>query len=138
MVTQHDTLSEDEYVLRRILNQDNIIDLNLSHPIQRIAFRPTDKDTDGISVFRELFATPEEVAFTGNNPSGYHVIRLPYREILGLGFSIIPNPDISQPNGHSLIPDLHCDLQKSISRALQQSLATLANKNFSDYLVYSP
>lgn len=74
--------------------------------MQALGFRPTDKDTDGISVFRALFVSPDRVASSGKNPKGYYVARLRVSDIIALGLTVIPNPKDEQLPGHALIPEL--------------------------------
>ena len=108
MVTENDAVQDDELVLRRVLNQTDIIDLSLPNPVQRIAFRPTNQDDTGISLFRSLFATPSEIADRGTNPKGYYIVELPVNELMAIGLEIIPDPRDDQPKGHSLVPQLNC------------------------------
>lgn len=98
MTTQHDSIQPSEYVLRRVLNQTSVIDTDLAQPVQRIAFRPTDEDLDGISVFRALFTTAEEVA-AGKSAHGYYVVRIPVNEILALGLTVVPDPQVDTLEG---------------------------------------
>jgi len=82
-------------------------------------------------VFRRLFSTPEEIAASGTNTRGYGVASLRHRDILGLGLSVIPNPQVGQPKGHSLIPEINVeDYKKDYERLknLTSDLAKLASK----------
>lgn len=138
MTTQHDSIQPSEYVLRRVLNQASVIDTDLPQPVQRIAFRPTDEDLDGISVFRALFTTAEEVA-AGKSAHGYYVVRIPVNEILDLGLTVVPDPQVDTLEGHSLIPELTSHTRKTeFSKKKQQQLAGLVNKDIRNRLVYSP
>ena len=74
-------------------------------PVQRVAFAPNQKDTDGISVFRELFITPERIASAGRSSAGYYVARLAVCELLKLGLTVVPDPRENQPPGHALVPE---------------------------------
>ena len=141
VVTENDAVQDDELVLRRVLNQADIIDLSLPKPVQRIAFRPTDQDDTGISIFRSLFATPDEVANRGTNPKGYYIVELPVNELMAIGLEVVPDPRDDQPKGHSLIPKLNClhdVFDKKQSKILQLKLAQIVNKNIISRLVYSP
>lgn len=102
MNSQHDPISDDEFLLRRVLRGD--VDVNLPVPVQREGFRPTTRDIDGISLFRERFVSPSEVANGNKGPTEYYVIRLRASDIRGLGLSILPDVKDDQLPGHSLIP----------------------------------
>lgn len=140
MVTEQDSVEAEEFILRRILNLPNWVDLTLSRPIQGVAFSPTDKDADGISVFREQFTTPEAVAKTGANPAGYYVARLQASELIGLGLSITPDPlpPDSGPRGHALVPEMCSGMDKPNERALRAKLVLLINLDWQNRIVYTP
>jgi len=143
VINQDDELGTDEYVFRRVLNRPDIIDLSLREPLQRSAFRPTNDDVYGISVFRELFTSAEELISLGNSESGYYVVRLPVQDILNAGLQIIPDPQEGQPLGHALIPsitvqDYKNKQAKNISRLNQKKLSDIVNKNVKSRIVLSP
>ena len=135
--TQNDPVKRDEYVLRRIPNNPDWYVASLPIQIQRVAFAPNAKDTDGLSIFRELFVTPERVAHAGRNPAGYYVARLAVSKLLELGLSVVPDPRADEPPGHALIPEMsHAAAKnsKTKSREVQLQLAKLA----SSAIVYTP
>lgn len=131
--SQDEPLAKNEVVLRRALNGEHI---NYDLPIVRVtpqAFRPTKKDVDGVSVFRRLFSTPEEVAASGLSIRGYSVASLKRRDILKLGLSVIPDPQEDQLMGHSLIPEINTEDYKRSNdyerlKNLTSELAKLASK----------
>ena len=104
---EHDSVSQDEKVLRRILKNPEYYKPGLPIPIQYRAFYPTKEDEDGLSLFRELFTTAGDVA-KGKNPKGYAVARLLVAAINELDLTVLPDPQ-PQPElpGHSLIPELN-------------------------------
>jgi hypothetical protein len=135
--TQYDPITPDEYVLRRILNKFDRYDPSLAIPVQRYAFAPNEKDRDGLSVFRELFVTPEGVARTGPNSAGYYVARLAVSELLKLGLTVVPDPLEDAPPGHAMVPELSFAAvrnAKTTSKEIQFQLAMLA----STAIVYEP
>ncbi|TAJ91387.1 MAG: hypothetical protein EPO31_14355 [Gammaproteobacteria bacterium] len=141
MVSPNDIPIDVEYVLRRIPNQIDYIKLTLSRPVTRLAFRPNNRDTGGISLFRELFTTALDLARSGQCETGYYVIRLQVREITSIGLTLVPDPKDDQLSGHCLIPELECEyklLDKQSSKQKQQALADITNNNFQTRLVYSP
>lgn len=143
MVTESDSIQPDEMLLRRVLNQPNVIDFNLKHPLQRLAFRPTNNDIDGLSLFRKLFTTPEKIAMTGTNPSGYYIFEIAAQDIFSIGLTIVPDPQPGQPSGHALIPEIN-SLSRSdreaerISKKHQQALVDIVNRNIEAALAYNP
>ena len=135
MRDQRDPVSDDEYVLRRILS--DYYDPSLRDPVHSQGFYPTKNDTNGISVFRDLFVTPDLVANSGKNPKGYYVARLRVSEIRALGLTVIPDPKDDQLPGHALIPKL-CIIEyaknKNDIKFLMHKLATLAGNE----IVFEP
>lgn len=130
---EHDPVSPDEHVLRRIFIRH--FDSALGEPIQRVAFQPNNNDTHGISVFRELFVTPAEVAQKGpKDPSEYYVVRLLAADVFTLGLSILPDPQGDQPPGHAVIPELNPKMDQKRSKELQRGLAKLGGRN----IAYEP
>ena len=132
MTNQADPITPDEKVLRRIANNKDWIDFNLPTPIQRAAFQPYPRDTDGISLFRELFVTPQQVATARENSTGYYISRLDVSSITPLGLTVIPNPIEDQLPGHSLIPELSFSeykKNKNKTKEIQLKLARIASEN---------
>ena len=131
MNDQYDLISDDEILLRRVVREYVNVDLPL--PVQREGFRPTKRDIDGISLFRERFVSPSDVANGNRGPTGYYVVRLRASNIRELGLNILPNVKDDQLPGHSLIPEINYPAMKndkSKSKELQRMLAKLANGNF--------
>lgn len=119
-----------ERVFRRILKA--YYDASLAQPIQRVSFVPNKSDDDGLSLFREAFTSAAEVAAKGPNAKGYVVARLLVQDIVGLGLSVVPAPDETQPRGHCLIPELTIEFHKTgknKAKELEQSLAELAGRD---------
>ena len=48
----------------------------LATPVLRLAFQPTKRDVDGLSVCREKFITATQLAAVGRTPGAYYVARL--------------------------------------------------------------
>jgi hypothetical protein len=129
--TERDPVTPDEYVLRRIPNLPDWIDESLAQPVQRLAFQPNQRDTKGLSVFRELFVTPAAVAAAGRIGQGYYVVRLLVKDLLSLELSVVADPQEDQLRGHALIPELSSALssaRKAASKILQRELAKLASE----------
>src|SRR3954465_15675137 len=99
-------VDDDEYVLRLI--HPVYYKASLPLPIQPEAFRPTARDTTGLSVFRLRFATPQDallVVVEAKRPL-YYVSRLSVRDLLRLGLRVTPDPIAVAP-GHALMPELN-------------------------------
>ncbi len=108
MPTQCDPVSPDEFVYRRIPGGNpSFYNPRKSRPVTVGAFSPSDLDTDGLSVFRALFTTPDEVARLNSKPYSFYIARLRVSDILELGVSVIPDPLPDPPFGHSLIPEMN-------------------------------
>jgi hypothetical protein len=105
-MSECDPIEEQEYVYRRILRQ--YYQSNLAIPVQREAFRPTQSDLTGVSVFRARFARPEDtlVNVKPDRIRDYYVCQLPVRELRPLGLSVVPEPIPGGPAGHAIIPEL--------------------------------
>jgi len=103
---EDDPVTQDEYILRRILNRKDFIDLSLTYPVARAAVSPTESDDRGISVFRQEFVTAQQVAEAGNSESGYYIAKLLVSNLINIGLSVEPNPLEGELPGHALIPEL--------------------------------
>jgi hypothetical protein len=116
-----------EYVLRRI-HKDNF-DATLRIPFRPASFKPTESDQDGLSVYRERFVSPFEVAATGRTPGAYYVVRLAVQDLQRLNLSVVPTP--GPLPGHAVIPELNrgfYEKEKQRSRDLQLELSRLASQ----------
>ena len=129
MKSENDPVSKDEFVLRRI--HKNHFNPALRLPVIRFAFRPTPKDKTGLSVFRQLFVAPSELAATGRKPGEYYIARLSVRDVIDqLGLSVAPDPDEKQPRGHALIPELHAsNAGQPRAKEVQLMLVKLASRS---------
>lgn len=135
MTDQSDPVSGDEYILRRVphIPQNPWIFPDSPQPVDKLAFRPTDDDEGGISVFRELFVSAEEIAARNREGKGKEcwVLRIRVSDLLGFPISVEVVPDPLEGDGlpgHSLIPQLNTDLRKNNRRTcgdLQQRIASV-------------
>ena len=142
-VTEYDQISDQEIVLRKALIQTvsdgkttKYYREDLSSPIQKEVFRPTQRDIDGISVFREHFTTALDLVtkLPGERraPSEYLVLRIPVEAIRAMMLSVVPTPNEDTLPGHSEIPELNAQTRKRQRRALQQVLANWVNQHIDD------
>lgn len=130
-------VSPDEFILRRIPNLQNYINLELAMSVTRAAFGPSSDDIDGLSVYREEFVSARQVAEAGNNPAGYYVVRLQAQDILNLGVQLIQDPKVGQLPGHTLIPELSKDGKKAERKRYKEVTQKLAVLG-SGEIIYSP
>lgn len=83
------------------------------------AFTPNkNRDPDGMSFYREDFATPEQVASDNPPFAGARVARIPVQLLIDLGLSdIVPDPHIEEnrPAGHVYVPGLRFVEKKTLS-----------------------
>jgi hypothetical protein len=117
----------DEFVLRRI--HKSYFDSRLPLPIQPVAFKPTESDVDGLSVFRERFVSPAEVAAAGRTPGAYHVARLAVRDLQALRLTVVPSP--GELPGHAVLAELNrafYEQDRAGAKLLQAALAKLASQ----------
>jgi hypothetical protein len=122
-----------ESVFRRIPIIPNSYDPSLATPVGALAFRPTDDDVDGISLYRELFVSAQDVARSARKPASFYVVaRLNAAEILALDVRLVPTP--GNLPGHVSIPEInkkdYADKAKKLRIVeLNRYLAVLASKD---------
>ena len=98
-------VDDREFVYRRI--HPRFYDPALAVPVLLEAFRPNRNDTTGLSVFRASFARPQDCLPPDPAKAvGYLVARLAVSDLRNLGLSIQPEPILSGPTGHAVIPEL--------------------------------
>jgi hypothetical protein len=127
MSDQEAPIEGNEYLLRRI--HKSHFDKSLPIPIQPVAFKPTDSDEDGLSVFRERFTSAIEVARSGRAVDSYYVVRLPVGSLLDLGLTVKPTP--GDLPGHAVIVELNRQAYTSNKKQVkdwQLALARLASQ----------
>lgn len=138
MKDESDPVSPDEFILRRIPNLPNYINLSLPIPVTNAGFSPTNDDVDGLSVYREKFVTAKEIAEAGRSDAGYYVVRFKAEDLLNLGMTLDPDPQEGELSGHTLIPELSQTAKiqdKKKYRELALKIARLASEKD---IIYSP
>jgi hypothetical protein len=103
--TERDPVSPDEWLLRRVPRAADYFDPAGKVPLSPLAFASVKQDTDGISLFRELFTSARALSATGRKPP-YYVVRIRASDVNALALSLQPSPDAEQPEGHVVIPEL--------------------------------
>ncbi len=127
----------DEVLLRTVPNSIGFYTQTMEHwAINPNAFEPAQDDVDGISLFREDFITSEDLASISTHHNGVRVARVIAKECTDLHLSLNPDPDDSQPPGHTVIPEMpfvrkgpHNKAQRQNIKDLAQKLAQVASKN---------
>jgi hypothetical protein len=134
MTPEASRAAAEEFVLRRI--HRNHVDAGPPPVVGFTAFRPTMEDTNGLSVYRDQFISPREVASGGRKPGEYYVVRLPVRALHDLGLTVVGDEQADAPAGHALLPELSldaCQKDKVRLRAIQVRLAELASQHVVHY-----
>jgi len=123
-------VDDGEFVYRRIHRQH--FQPGIPSCVLVTAFRPTDDDKSGLSVFRQRFVQPVDTLLSVKEEKrkDHYVARLAVADLRKLGLSVVPDPDPLGPHGHSLIPELttqayHADKRRW--KDLQEELAKLAS-----------
>ncbi len=123
---EQDPVDDSEFVYRRIPRA--YYDATLAIPVQREAFRPTENDTTGLSVFRAQFAHPLDTLATVDpaKAKDYYVARLSVRDLRKLGLTVAPNPLADGPPGHAIIPELKWSAYQANKQTMKPILVELA------------
>lgn len=130
LADETEPVDPSEHLLRRI--HRNAISLGM---ITTASFRPNERDTDGLSFFRDGLTTAEAVAAAAKSPGDNFVVRLPAAAVLAITMDVgglEPAEMIGQPPGHCLVPQLTPDLKrtnKAVYRNIVKRLADLAQRD---------
>jgi len=108
MMEDGEVLGSNEYVLRLV----HCTQIRPDGSLSRGAFTPTQHDTDGLSVYRELSqggVTPEQLKFGARNPSNeYVVVRISVRDLEEcFGLRVVTKEDADGLSGHCVIPEFN-------------------------------
>jgi hypothetical protein len=123
-------------VLRTIPSRVSYYDCTLPDPVNRFAFEPAKRDTDGLSLFRLDFISARNLARRSKNKNGVYVARLRVRDIVTEGFTVEPKIDPDIP-GHVVVPELSYANYKKNKAQLQDRVLALA-KLAGQEIVVSP
>jgi hypothetical protein len=106
--TENDPLSDDEFVLRTI--HKNQYKSGRPFPVASAQCQPHPTDKDGLSVYRECFVSPRDLAMWGAKGGNYYVARVSVAVLRAPPFNLTidptPDPDPTRPRGHSSIREL--------------------------------
>lgn len=115
-----------EEILRRVACAYYVEETRQVH---RLAFRPTEHDSTGISVYRHMLTSARAVAEAAPKPT--YVAGVSVKRILELSLQVLPDPCPPLP-GHSIIPELNCrdycdPEKKKLMKEWQTDLALAAS-----------
>lgn len=108
-----DPVGPGERVLRRFTRER---DYAPGEPLDIAAFSPNANDVDGLSVFRQGFATPQEVGEAGTGIGPYAVAGMVVSALNAIGVSVVSDPQCDELPGHSLMPELGVAARKNNKR----------------------
>ena len=96
------------------------------------AFRAMERDTDGLSLFREDFTTRKSLIKTSKK--GARVAHITARQFHKLELQLRASPDQAQLPGHTLVPDMRFVKSETTEakrkrKALEVQLAQFATEN---------
>lgn len=123
---ERDPVDESEYVYRRIPRA--YYDSHLPIAVQGQAFRPSQSDTTGLSVFRAAFAQPTDTLVNVDpaKVKDYYVARISVGALKKLGLSVDPDVLPDGPSGHAIVPELSWPAYQANKQALKPVLVELA------------
>ena len=99
-----DPIGDDELLLRRIPASQNWVKTDTLH-VDPLAFRPSERDTSGLSLGRAKYDTPVQEAAKGAHGRQFFVAVLSVSRMRQAGVQVVAKPLASDP-GHAEIPDL--------------------------------
>jgi hypothetical protein len=123
---EHQPVAANEFVYRRI--HRIYYTAGLLMPIQAAAFRPSQQDTTGLSVFRAAFLQPADTLANlgASKRNEYYVARIAVQDLYQLGLTVVPEPDPAGPPGHAVIPELGWQAYQGSKQRLKQVQVELA------------
>jgi len=103
-----EAVSDDEWLLRRV---PEVWGPSPSTPFPSLdAFKPhRDRDTTGLSLYREKYIPVRELVLRGGGKRAYWVARVRAHEVRQTGLSIQPRPNDVDGPGHVEIPEMRSD-----------------------------
>lgn len=126
MTATEGEIGDSEWLLRRIPEDRGPSN---THPQPTpLAFRPHERDTNGLSLYRERLVLAAEVAQWGAAGKRYFVGRVQTGTIRGLGMTVRIVPDARGRPGHVVIPELNANTRKgSVEEGWQERLAAICD-----------
>lgn len=100
-----DRIADDEIVYRRVLARSDYCIPDSDRPIQWIAYKPSERDSSGISVWRAKYVQPDQAIRTAKSGRSYYLIALKVRDLRQLGAKVVASPE-EGGFGHATITSL--------------------------------
>jgi hypothetical protein len=129
-----DPVSPGECLLRAIPNTADYFKSSMGRwSVDPYAFTPSKKrDPDGLSFYREDFASPKTVARECQHPASARVARIKVAELRALGLTVTPSLD--RLAGHVIVQEMNYGASKDPAtkqkvKSLTIALSQLASKN---------
>ena len=136
-IDETDAVARDELLLRAVPNVRDYYDPDRPKgPFTRQAFSPTQNDVDGLSVYREAFVSPSELAHWMPRKGDYYVVGMPSIVFVDQGLTIVPSPR-DGPKGHCTIPELSHEKVKQ-NRRWAKELGQRLAKQAESAIVFRP
>jgi hypothetical protein len=117
-----DSIADDELLYRRIPVAQDYYDPGKTPPLSPNAYKPHERDIDGLSLERARsaghpeFCDAAECCADGRSPKGYFVAVMRVRDLRQRGIRVNADPLANKP-GHALLPDMNSANRKSDSVA---------------------
>lgn len=103
----NDPVADDELVMRRVSTASMWYDPQASPPLNWLAFKPNQNDTNGVSVWRGKYLTPDDVAKMNARPNRrYYVVAIQVAALRGSGIEVIASPQEGGA-GHASLANLN-------------------------------
>jgi len=127
----------DEVLYRRISDRSNPAWFlpNQNPAVAPEAFTPNKRDTDGISLLRANYRTPEDAVRGGMPGKNYYLARVSARRLIDLGLSLQITPDEMDrqqspgtPGAHISVPELAYDKYQADKNRIKEIAEKISSK----------
>lgn len=128
------SIGPDEPILRRIIKSPGYYDPIKAPPVEAGAFRPNDKDVDGLSFYLERKLSVSALIEAASKPADHYIVaRFRAGDLHALNLSLIPDEQPGDLPGHLIVPeinwvDYHDSEKKRRIKEWCFALARLASK----------
>jgi len=121
-------VADDEVLYRRVSDRSGWYDPSLDRPIAWEAFRPNERDLDGISLWRaRSYESPERVARIGAKANRqYFLLVLRAGTLRSVGATMLPTPSPAGP-GHVTLANLSAIEYRRDRNAVRELAESIAH-----------
>lgn len=109
--------------------------VELTHPIEWVAFKPRENENDGISVYDAEVTTPAQLDAASRKPGTFYIARLRIEDLSALGLSVQQTP--GHVVGHLIVPELSRSAYERNKPTMKEVFLKLANLASQD-IVHRP